>query len=267
MIARRNGRTFECVVVDLDTQRDFCDPQGAYPVANLPGLIPAIRRVIAWTKRNHAPVVSSLESHRLWELPSDGRSLLFCIDGTAGQRKLACTVFASRARVEMDNTLAVPIDLFGQYQQVIFRKRTDDLLANPKADRFLTQLPAQEFVVFGNGLESSVKALTLGLLAREKRVTIVFDACGYWDRSTAELALRQVSAKGAAVVSVSELLARKLDRRYRYPITIHDAEGNGGYANGRFRCNGSAIYGRPIPKPPGPNGTPQNGSDVDGNGS
>ncbi|HEX9258363.1 MAG TPA: GNAT family N-acetyltransferase, partial [Acidimicrobiales bacterium] len=30
--------------------------------------------------------------------------------------------------------------------------RTDDLLSNPKADRLLGQLPAEEFVVFGTGL-------------------------------------------------------------------------------------------------------------------
>ena len=207
MNPRRNGRVIECVAVDLNTQRDFCDQTGAYPVANIPQLIPAVRRVVAWTRRHHVPVISSVESHRLWEVPSTHRALC-CIDGTAGQRKVEFTLFPNRVWVEVDNTLAVPTDLFKSCQQVIFPKRTDDLLANPKADRFLTHLVTEEFIVFGNGVECAVKALSLGLLARNRRVTIVIDACGYWDQSLADLALRQIVAKGAKLVTSDELIAR-----------------------------------------------------------
>lgn len=241
MMTRRNGRSLECVAVDLNTQVDFCEPNGAYPVANLLELIPAIRRVIAWVKRNHAPIVSSIESHRLWELPAPSRPYLFCVDGTIGQRKIQFTVFPKKTRVEMDNTLSVPTDLFCRFQQVMFRKRTDDLLANPKADRFLTQLPVEEYVVFGNGLECSVKALALGLLARNKKVTIVTDACGFWDRATADLALRQIAAKGAFLVTVDELAARKLDRRYRYPLDVFDQDGSGDHSD--THGNGRSHHG------------------------
>ncbi len=211
MIARRNGRVYECVVVDLDTQHDFCDADGAYPVANVSELIPALRHMIAWTKRNYAPVVSSIESHRSSEV-LDREHPTFCVDGSTGQRKIDFTVFRRCAKVEVDNTLACPLDLFSKYQQVIFRKRTDDLLSNPKADRFLTQLSPGEFILFGVGLEASVKALALGLLARDKRVTVVTDACGYWNKGTAVLAIRQVTAKGARLITVGQLLRRKLAR-------------------------------------------------------
>ncbi|MGB2985398.1 MAG: isochorismatase family protein [Phycisphaerae bacterium] len=141
-----------------------------------------------------------------------------CVDDSAGQRKIDFTILSRFAQVEADNTLSCPIDLFRKYQQVIFRKRTDDLLSNPKADRFLTQLPATEFILFGIGVEGSVKALALALLAREKRVTIVVDACGYWSKATADLAMRQIKAKGGRTITVNELLKRKLDRRRRYPL-------------------------------------------------
>ena len=85
------------------------------------------------------------------------------------------------------------VDLFASYQQVIFWKRTDDLLSNPKADRLLTQAPINEFLLFGVGLETSIKALALALVARSKKVTIVQDACGYWSAGTADQAsLRMV---------------------------------------------------------------------------
>ncbi len=230
MTGRWNGWEFECVVVDLNTQRDFCDGSGADPVANIRELIPAMRHMIAWAKRNYAPVISSVEAHRPCELPDSGHPIC-CLDGSDGQRKIDFTIFRQYVRVEVDNTLSCPIDLFRKHQQVIFRKRTNDLLGNPKADRFFTQLPAREFLLFGVSLESSIKALALGLLARDKRVTIVIDAGGYWIKGLADLAVRQIVAKGARVITVSKLLRRKLDRRRRYPTLRHEgsrADATGG---------------------------------------
>jgi nicotinamidase-related amidase len=239
MLARGNGRGFECIVVDINTQRDFCDAGGAFPVANIHELIPQLRHMIAWTKRNCVPIVSSIESHRPFELSDSGHPI-HCVDGSGGQHKLDFTIFPLHARVEADNTLSVPIDLFGQYQQIIFCKRTDDLLGNPKADRLLSYLPVREYLVFGTGLECSVKALVLALLARRKNVSVIVDACGYWNRATADLALRQISAKGAHLLTVAELLARRLDRRYRYRVSVRLTTST----NNRIRR----------PGPPGSNG-------------
>ncbi len=218
MVTRSFCRAFPCVAIDLNTQRDFCQSDGALPVANLDQLIPALRRVIAWVKRNQTPVVSSIEAHREFEL-SDSGNPIHCVDGSDGQEKIDFTVLANRKYVPSDNTLAVPVDLFASYQQVIFWKRTDDLLSNPKADRLISHAPIGEFLLFGVGLETSIKTLALALMARNKCVTIVSDACGYWSDGTADQAIRQVEAKGAKIVTVDMLLARKLDRKVRYGTT------------------------------------------------
>ena len=239
----------ECVVLDLNTQRDFLERGGAHPVANLESLLPTLRRLVAWAKRNHAPIVSSIDAHRTWELKPTNEPI-HCLDHSLGQRKVAFTLCHRCAAIEFDNTLSVPEDLFSRFQQVIFRKRDDDLLDNPKADRFLTQLPAAEFIIFGNSLERSVKMLALGLLARGKRISVVVDACGFWSRSKAELAVRQMQAKGATLLTVDELISRKLSRRRRYyrrhPRAMESVDGdrpaprNG---NGRAR-NGRGLPGR-----------------------
>ncbi len=233
MSGRTNGWACECVIVDLNTQYDFCDVHGADPVANVDHLIPALRHMIAWAKRNQVPVVSSIEAHRPTEISDNGHPLC-CLDGSTGQRKISFTLFRHHVRIEVDNTLSCPMDLFGEHQQVIFRKRTIDLLGNPKADRLLTQIPTQEFILFGVSIEDSIKALALGLLARERHVTVVYDAGGYWSRATADLAIRQIAAKGARIITVNELLHRKLKRCWRYPSRASDrraaditAHGNG----------------------------------------
>lgn len=249
MVGQENGRAWPCVLVDLNTQRDFLEPAGICRIRNRVQLIPAARRVIAWAKWNHVPVISSVDSHRHTESAHDGFPY-HCIDGTRGQRKLPWTLFGTRIRVEGDNTLALPLDLFDTYQQVIFRKRTHDLFANPKADRFLTHLEAEEFVLFGVELEFSIEALGLGLLARNRKVTIVADCCGYWNPGEADLALRRMHAKGAGLVTVEQLLRRRVRRWVRYPLRANGGNGrdNGNgqrHGNGR-NGNGSASQTPPV---------------------
>jgi hypothetical protein len=133
-------------------------------------------------------------------------------------------------------------------------------LANPKADRFLTHLPAEEFIVMGNGLECAVKAVTLGLLARNKRVGVLLDACGYWDAASADLSTRQIAAKGARLMLVSELLARRLDRRLGYALSsAGNGSDNGGHAhvpsggrqtNGRRTDDPNLLEPLPHPRMP-----------------
>lgn len=216
MAKRGNGRVYECVVVDVNTQRDYCAPDGVSRVANLQMMTPALRHMIAWVRRNYTPLISSIESHRTSELTYDGHPPC-CIEGTPGQKKLDFTLLRHRTLIQADSTLCCPLDLFNRFQQVVLRKFSEDFLANPKADRLLTQLPAREYILFGVSLEGSIKALALGLLAREKPVTVVVDACGYWIRGTADLAVRQIEAKGARLITVEELLKRRLQRRWRYP--------------------------------------------------
>ena len=47
------------ILIDLCTQRDFLSPEGAVPVSELSTLIPNIRRVIVWAKRNRVSIISA----------------------------------------------------------------------------------------------------------------------------------------------------------------------------------------------------------------
>ena len=268
MIAQRKRRELPCVLLDVSTQNDFLLADGVCPVRNHEDLVPRLRKVVAWAKRNQVPVISAVDSHRQQEFNRE-KLPPHCIDGTEGQRKIDFTVFGSYVKVEGDNTLAVPVDLFSRHQQVIFRKRTNDLFANPKADRFVCHLPAAEYILIGTGLENALRAAALGLLTRNKSVSIVADACGFWDGQEADLTLRVLQAKGVGVLSVEELITRRLPRPIRYPLSsfgqvslrnglyasitppAHVANGVNGGAhkngvarrNGAMRSNGSANPG------------------------
>ena len=192
------------VLIDVCTQNDYLSPGSILQVANRDELVPNLQQVFSWARHCRLGTFSAMESHRRTE-PLAGFPL-HCIDDTPGQKKPEFSYLHPSIMIEADNYLSLPPDLHN-YNQLIFRKRTRDVLGNPKADRFLTQLPAVEFIIFGVGLEQSIKSLALGLLARHKSVTVISDACGYWSAADADLSLRQLSAKQIKLVTVAELTA------------------------------------------------------------
>ncbi|HOW69576.1 MAG TPA: isochorismatase family protein [Phycisphaerae bacterium] len=202
---RRKGTNWSRVVIDVCTQRDFLDAGAILGVADRESLIARLRAVIEWATEGQLAVVSLIESHRPTEPIHDAP--LHCIDDTPGQRKLDFTLLEPRILIETDNYLSLPPDLHDRYRQLIFRKRTRDILGNPKADRFLTQLQTDEVILIGVGLERAIKALALGLLARHHHVTVVTDACGQWSQADGDLAIRQLGAKGVNLLTVEELIA------------------------------------------------------------
>lgn len=259
MIKSRTSRKIECVLIDVNTQKDFCERMGVMPVANARALIPALRRVVAWSKRNGAPVISSLESNRPLELTDSGTPIC-CVDGSGGQCKLDFTILPKRTNYELDTTLSLPVNPFRTFQQVIFRKR-GDLLLNPKADRLFTYLPVKEYIIYGAGLETAIKSIVLSLLTRERKVSIIVDACGYWHKRQAELAIRQLNAKGAELITVDDLLDRRLNNRYRAryrkcraTIALHSqphlpyAQNTIGHNNGRDRHEPDHNGYKPVSK-------------------
>ncbi len=204
MLRKKRSAMMDRVLIDVATQRDFLVSNAALPVENRAEVMPKIRTMMDWAKSQRIPVVSCIEAKRAGD---DWRGRpRHCIDGTAGQKKLPFTLLSDRIVVEADNSFAMPIDLLKRTHQVIFRKRTEDLLGNPKADRLLNELDPERFVLFGVGLESWLRILALGLLVRQKRVTVVRDACGYWDPVAADLALRQLDAKGVRLVDADEMI-------------------------------------------------------------
>jgi len=203
--AVKRGVTWDRVLIDVCTLRDYLDPGAILQVANLDELITHLGQVFRWALEQRIGVVSSIESHRASE-PLNGWPL-HCIDGTPGQSKPDFTLLKPAAMVETDNYLSLPPDLRKDYRQLIFRKRSRDVLGNPKADRFLTQLRLDEYIIVGVGVERAIKSLALGLLARHKAVAVVTDACGHWSGADAELAFRQLAAKGARLTTAAELTA------------------------------------------------------------
>jgi nicotinamidase-related amidase len=120
--------------------------------------------------------------------------------------KISYTIRDKHITYSADGCTDLARDIFKQYDQVILHKRCENPFKEPRADRILSELRADEFLVIGALTESAVKATVLGLLARKKYVTVLTDALGSHEKHAAEIALRQMQAKGAKLVEVKTLL-------------------------------------------------------------
>jgi len=243
-VSARRG-VFKRVLIDLNTQCDFLLPRGALPVANREQIVSNIRRIMSWARLQCVPVVSSLDAHRADESPNGLPR--HCVDNTAGQRKLPFTLLPRRVLLHGDNTFDVPLDPFRRYNQLIFTKRTRDFLSNPKADRLINEIDARCFVLFGVITEHCIKAASLGLMARGRHVAVVTDACGHWSRPDAELALRQIEAKGAVMITSDELISgaadARLDAAPQRPMYVEEEE-EAAPVNGKQPPQGAILLSR-----------------------
>jgi len=129
-----------------------------------------------------------------------------CLETADGAGKISYTVRPRRISFAADGCTDLPRDIFRHYDQVVLEKRDIDPFKEPRADRMLSELRANEFVLIGGTMEGAVLATALGLLARRKNVTILTDAVGSRDKAAAQVALRKVEAKGAKLAETKALL-------------------------------------------------------------
>jgi nicotinamidase/pyrazinamidase len=190
------------ILVDIDTQRDFLLAGGKACIRNHRRVLAHIRRVMAWARSRNIPVISTAEVHH--NDNGEGQSR-YCLDGTDGQKKIRYSLFNNRVSFAADGNTDLPRDMLRRYKQVILHKRCVDPFDEPRIDRLLSEVKANEFILVGISLEGAVEATALGLLQRGKKVTIVIDAVGSHNKREAKLALRKMETKGAKLIETKRL--------------------------------------------------------------
>jgi nicotinamidase-related amidase len=190
------------IIIDVDTQNHFFLDDGPVCVRDHKYVLDNIGKVLTWARSSHLHLISTMQV-------SNGSAIYASsfLAGGFSVQKPACTL--SRRRIQLDavDCTDLPSGFIERYDQVIVHKRCHDPFAEPRADRLFTELEADEFIVVGAPTEGAVKATTLGLLARGKRVTVVMDATGPLSLPLARRALRQMKAKGARLVETDVLLS------------------------------------------------------------
>ena len=186
------------VLVDVDSQRDFFLADGAQCVRNHRRVLANMRRIMAWARLSNVRIISTVRDFAGSGSHESG--------GQGGHEKIRYTMRNKNISFSANGCTDLPRDIFKEYEQVILHKRCIDPFVEPRADRMLSEIRVDEFLIIGAFTEGAVKSTVLGLLARRKRVTILTDAIGGRDRGASEVALRQMQAKGAKLIEVKNLV-------------------------------------------------------------
>jgi nicotinamidase-related amidase len=190
------------ILIDVNTQRDFFLAEGNTCIRNHRRILSNVRRMMAWAKHNDIPVISTCEvypNHNGISEPG------YCIDGTEGQKKIRYTLLNNRINFPADGSTDFSADILRQYRQIVLHKRCVDPFNEPRIERLLSEVRADNFVLIGASAEGAVKAMALGLLQRGKKVSVVTDAVGLLNKREAKLAFRKMRAKGAKLIETKKL--------------------------------------------------------------
>lgn len=220
------------VLIDVDTQHDFCDPTGALFVGGADKLSGAFRALTERAVAAGCPIVGSVDSHAFdaWEFAGaleagpNGERPGFpahCVKGTAGWLKVPGTFaprfrFVPNVRVSDDELRALVTHQAPQ--QILLEKEVYSLFANPNAGKVLDMVlgapsEAVRFIVYGVALDYCVRAAALGLVdylaerGRTGEVWLCADATASVVPAGGEAALAECVARGVRAVTTAEALA------------------------------------------------------------
>lgn len=159
--------------LDIDTQHDFMDPDGALSIAGAQKIVANLKRLVQYAAQNKIPLLSSMDAHR----PDDPEFRDFpphCVKGSPGQQKIKETLLPGAIRIP-----AVPgvlPDNVPPGTQMIFDKPTLYLFDNPNFMEHVKQQGYEAFIVFGVATDYCIKIIAEGLIERGYKVTVVTDA-------------------------------------------------------------------------------------------
>jgi nicotinamidase-related amidase len=189
------------ILIDIDTQKDFLSAERDVCIINRHRILANIRRIMAWARFKNIPIISTAEVFYNHGECTTGH----CLEGTDGQRKISYTLLKDRVSFPADGWNSLPPDVMRVHRQVILHKRCIDPFEEPRIERLLSELDANEFVLIGIDAENAVMATALGLLQRGKNVRVVVDTLGFISKSQARLDVRKMAAKGAKISQTSDM--------------------------------------------------------------
>jgi len=190
--------------LDVDTQRDFMLPTGALYVPGAERIIPKLRRLFDFARKNDISVLSSVDAH-VAEDPEFRQFPPHCVQGTEGQRKIDETLLPRPMVLRnkpIDRNLA---DLVRKYQQIVVEKQTLCVFDNPVTERLLKVLPPRA-IVFGVATDYCVKEECLGLRRLGVQTALVTDAIRALAPKTEKEALEAMRQAGVEFIVLETLL-------------------------------------------------------------
>lgn len=190
--------------LDVDTQRDFMLPSGTLYVPGAERMIPKLRRLFDFARKNEITVLSSVDAHTVDD-PEFQQFPPHCIQGTEGQRKLDETLFPRPLILPNKPVDRNLMEAVRKHQQIIIEKQKLDVFSNPVMERLLRALPPRA-IVFGVTTEYCVKDACLGLRRAGVQTAVVSDVVRALAAKTEKEAVEQMRKAGVEFITLETLV-------------------------------------------------------------
>jgi nicotinamidase/pyrazinamidase len=187
--------------VDVDTQRDFMDADGALYVPGAVEIVETLEALTHFAVARGIPVVATMDAHAPDD-PEFARYPPHCVRGTRGCQKIPQTLLPRH--VLLPNA---PADAsWEEADQVILEKQVFSMFDNVHADAVVRRLGSRRAVLYGVATDCCVRADALDLLARGVAVTLVTDAVRPLNPADGAAALAEMQARGAELRTAAEVM-------------------------------------------------------------
>jgi nicotinamidase/pyrazinamidase len=190
------------VFIDIDTQHDFVDTDGALSVPNATAIRENLRKLTTFARERNVPVIQTMDHHPADD-PDFERFPPHCVQGTPGQKKIEETCIAETTLIPYP-----PGDLTNlpEGSSYVVQKEFLDIFDNPAFERLLERLGRPTCLVYGVTTEYCVRIAVLGLLRRGYRTIVLTDAISAVDDGAGETALGEMLGEGAEFQTTGEIL-------------------------------------------------------------
>lgn len=192
------------VFVDIDTQFDFMKPKGKLYVKGAAKIIPNLKKLTKFAKKNNIPIIASIDAHSV----NDPEFKLFpahCVKGSSGNRKIRETLVKNHILVDFKKRSLRNLGfLLNKYQQIILEKKTIDVFLSPNIVNILKNIDTA--FVYGVATDYCIKTACLGLLKLNKKVFVVTDAIKAISEKEGRQVLKMLKKKGAKLIKTKSLI-------------------------------------------------------------
>jgi nicotinamidase/pyrazinamidase len=199
---------------DVDTQRDFIEPDGQLYVPGAEELLPNLESLTRFARQRRIRVVADICDHTMEDeeisADPDFKTTFppHCIRGTRGHEKVDATVPSNPLylenrpyeREELQRLLA------GHEGEIVIKKQALDVFSNPATAVLVDVLAPRVAVVYGVALDFCVNLVVLGLSQRRCQVYIVSDASKPIDVKAGDECMRRWRALGVRVVTTADVV-------------------------------------------------------------
>jgi len=197
---------YERILLDMEVQKDFFCRSGRFYSKTNSQVLKHVKELLKWAKIQRIPVISTLL--RASRIPPSHEHPPYCIEGTEGELRVPRTILPNHIAFGTRRTTDLPEEILDHYRQVIFEKRSLNILSNLRIERLLTQLSGHgTFILCGAGVAGGIVQAAIALRSRKFGVILADDAAADLGDPGAEMAKRRMAAKGVIFCPTATIIA------------------------------------------------------------